>query len=77
MASIRYDIMRSPDGWRVHCNGTEGPAFADSLDAIRDTLHTAATLEKTGDSVEVRFLELDGPRKVWRKLESRDIATYR
>jgi hypothetical protein len=77
MATIRYEIMRSADGWRVHCNGVEGPAYADSGEAIRDTLFTAANLEKTGERVEVRILELDGPRKVWRNLEARDAAMYR
>ena len=77
MTVIKYDIIRSPDGWRVHCNGVEGPAYADSLDAIRDTLFIAQTLEGVGDKVEVRVLELDGQRKVWRNLKVEDARLYR
>ena len=77
MATIRYDIVMSPDGWRVHCKGLEGPPFSSSDEAIRDALFAAGELAKTGETVEVRMLELDGPTKVWRNLELRDVARFR
>lgn len=77
MATTKYEIVRSADGWRVRCNGVEGPAYSASLEAIRDTLFIAETLEKGGDRVEVRILELDGRSKVWRNLEVRDAHLYR
>ena len=77
MATIRYDIVRSADGWRVHCKGVEGPAYSESTEAIRDTLFIAGQLAKTGEKVEVRLLEMDGRRKVWRNLELQDAKLYR
>jgi len=77
MGTIRYDIVMSPDGWRVRCKGVEGPAFAQSDEAIRDTLFVAGELAKSGETVEVRILELDGPLKVWRNLELRDAPRHR
>ena len=73
----RYEIIMAPDGWRVHCNGVEGPPYAASTEAIRDTLFIAGTLEKTGEKVSVRIPELDGSTKVWRNLEARDAHLYR
>lgn len=67
----------SPAGWRVRCNGVEGPAYAESDEAIRDTLFIAGQLAKGGETVEVRILEFDGPLKVWRNLELRDAPPYR
>lgn len=75
--AIKYEIVRAADGWRVHCKGVEGPAFAESSEAIRDTLSAAAQLRATGEKVEVRILEIDGPRKVWRNLEPQDAKLYR
>jgi hypothetical protein len=72
MGTIRYDIVMSPDGWRVRCKGMEGPAFSSSDEAIRDALFAASELAKSGEKVEVRMLEFDGPTKVWRSLELRD-----
>lgn len=51
MATIRYDIVMSPDGWRVHCKGLEGPPFSSSDEAIRDALFAAGELAKTGETV--------------------------
>lgn len=77
MATIRYEIRMSPDGWRVRCRGVEGPAYSESAEAIRDTLFIAGELIRTGERVEVRLLEMDGPRQVWRKLEVQDARLYR
>jgi hypothetical protein len=77
LAVIRYDIEMSPDGWRVSCNGVKGPPYAESSAAILDTLATARVLREKGEQTEVRLLELDGPRRVWRRLEEKDARLYR
>lgn len=41
MATIRYEIRMSRDGWRVHCRGVEGPAYSEGAEAIRDKLFIA------------------------------------
>jgi len=42
-------------------------------DAVRDTLATADQLQKQGEEVEVRLLQLDGTRRL---LEPRDAQLY-
>ena len=76
MAHIRYDIVPSPEGWRITCNEVVGPPYSTQSDAIRDTLFIAKELKDTGDKVSVRLLELDGPRRVWRTLEQQDAKLY-
>jgi hypothetical protein len=72
-----YDIQPSADGWRVACNDILGPPYSRQSDAIRDTLFSASQLAAGGQTVAVRVLELDGPRKVWRELQQRDAHLYR
>jgi len=77
VARLRYDIVPIPEGWRVNCNDVHGPPYSAQTDAILDTLAIAETLIKNGDVVEVRLLELDGAKRVWRKIEPRDARLYR
>ncbi len=77
MARLRYDIAPIPEGWQVSCNGVSGPPYSAQGDAILDTLAIAERLTSGGNSVEVRLLELDGPKRVWRNIEPRDAKLYR
>ena len=77
LAHIRYDIVPSPQGWRITCNEVVGPAYSTQSDAIRDTLFIAGELKDAGDKVSIRLLELDGPPRVWRTLELQDAHLYR
>jgi hypothetical protein len=73
MARIRYDIVPIAGGWQVNCNGTSGGPYSEMSDAVRDTLATADQLQKQGEEVEVRLLQLDGTRRL---LEPRDAQLY-
>lgn len=77
MTRLRYDIAPIPQGWQVTCNGVAGPPYSAQGDAILDTLAIAERLTADGDTVEVRLLELDGPKRVWRKIEPKDARLYR
>ena len=77
MAKIRYDIIPSAEGWSVTCNDVSGLSFRAQSDAVKDTLFVAQQLRDHGDTVVIRLLELDGPRRVWRTLEPRDAHLFR
>jgi hypothetical protein len=77
MARIQYDIIPSSGGWSITCNDAPGLVFRSQSDAVKDTLSVAQQLRDRGETVSVRLLELDGPRRVWRNLEPRDAHLFK